>query len=205
MSSSALQRALSSELPPQTRFDEASGRTDRSVGRDGRQAMSLHVSKLRGISFEVRTKLKRHGVTYTDQLLAAAGTPQARQQLAAKSGVEEPTLGWLVRRADLARIKGVGAIFAEMLEMLGVNGVAKLAAPGAEHASCQPRRAQCRRTPRPPCPDAGRGRGLGRASTRPAQFASGRRLTRFQFSAQSALCPRHGAARSGYDTHSSLV
>ena len=155
MSSSALQRALPSELPPQTRLEETSGRTDRNLGRDGRQAMSLHVSKLRGISFEVRTKLKRHGVTYTDQLLAAAGTPQARQRLATKSGVEEPTLGWLVRRADLARIKGVGAIFAEMLEMLGVNGVAKLARqePSTLHANLAALNAAERLARRAPTPE----------------------------------------------------
>ncbi len=155
MSSSVLQRALSSEPLPQGRYEETRGRADRSVGPNGRQAMSLHVSKLRGISFEVRTKLKRHGVTYTDQLLAAAGTPQSRRQLAAKSGVEEPTLSWLVRRADLARIKGVGAIFAEMLEMLGVNGVAKLAAqePHTLHANLAALNAAERLARRAPTPE----------------------------------------------------
>lgn len=90
-------------------------------------AMTLHVSKLRGISFEVRAKLKRYGVTYTHQLLAAAGAAGQRRQFAARSGIEEETLGRLTRRADLARIKGVGAIFADMLELLGVDRVGTLA------------------------------------------------------------------------------
>jgi predicted flap endonuclease-1-like 5' DNA nuclease len=90
-------------------------------------AMTLHVSKLRGISFDVRAKLKRYGVTYTHQLLAAAGSAAQRRQFAAQSGIEEETLGRLTRRADLARIKGVGAIFADMLELLGVDRVGTLA------------------------------------------------------------------------------
>jgi predicted flap endonuclease-1-like 5' DNA nuclease len=103
---------------------------ERSLDGD-RQApgrpMSLHVSKLRGISNQVRNQLKRHGVTYTHQLLEAAGRRQRRRELAARSGIEEATLLRLTCRADLARIKGVGAIFADMLELTGVDRVSSLA------------------------------------------------------------------------------
>lgn len=91
------------------------------------RSMSLHVSKLRGISFDVRAKLKRNGVTYTHQLLAAAGQPDKRHQFSETSGIEETTLARLTCRADLARIKGIGAIFADMLELLSVDRVAELA------------------------------------------------------------------------------
>ena len=90
-------------------------------------AMSLHVSKLRGISLEVRRKLKRQGISYTHQLLREAGSTEQRRSLAERSGIEEMALLRLVRRADLARVKGVGAIFADMLEMIGVEQVAALA------------------------------------------------------------------------------
>ncbi|MGH1480038.1 MAG: DUF4332 domain-containing protein [Geminicoccales bacterium] len=89
--------------------------------------MSLHVSKLRGISFDVRAKLKRNGVTYTHQLLKAAGQPEQRHEFSETSGIEEMTLERLTCRADLARIKGIGAIFADMLELLSVDRVASLA------------------------------------------------------------------------------
>jgi hypothetical protein len=95
--------------------------------KKGDPSMTLHVSKLRGISFDVRAKLKRNGVTYTHQLLAAAGSPKARHLFAEKSGIEEPTLERLTCRADLARIKGIGAIFADMLELLGGDCVITLA------------------------------------------------------------------------------
>ncbi len=98
----------------------------------GDRSMSLHVSKLRGISFDVRAKLKRNGVTYTHQLLSAAGSQDKRQAFSETSGIEELTLTRLTCRADLARIKGIGAIFADMLELLDVDRVAKLAGQDPE-------------------------------------------------------------------------
>lgn len=96
-------------------------------GRHESRAMSLHVSKLRGISLEIRQKLKRQGISYTHQLLHEAGSPEQRRRLAERSRIDEPALLRLVRRADLARVKGVGAIFADMLEMIGVDQVTTLA------------------------------------------------------------------------------
>lgn len=103
-------------------------------GRRG--VMSLHVSKLRGISLETRSKLKHRGITYTRQLLDAAGKPEERARLAHAADIEEAELLRLVRRADLARIKGIGAIFADMLEWVGVHDVGTLArqSPEALHA-----------------------------------------------------------------------
>ena len=113
---------------------EASARhLDGRRQREGSQSMSLHVSKLRGISNEVRNKLKRNGVTYTHQLIEAAGRPESRRELAARSGIEEATLLRLTCRADLARIKGIGAIFADMLELIEVDRVSRL----AEHDPAQ--------------------------------------------------------------------
>jgi predicted flap endonuclease-1-like 5' DNA nuclease len=90
-------------------------------------AMSLHISKLRGMTDRVRARLKRYGITYTDQLLEAAGRTSRRWQLAAGSGIEAALLGRLACRADLTRIKGIGAIFADMLELLGVDRSVRLA------------------------------------------------------------------------------
>jgi predicted flap endonuclease-1-like 5' DNA nuclease len=100
------------------------------------RAMSLHISKLRGITYQVRQRLKRQGITYTHQLIEAARDPRSCRRLAAQSGIEEAMLERLVCRADLARINGVGAIFADMLELLGVDGTLPLARrePAALHA-----------------------------------------------------------------------
>jgi hypothetical protein len=127
-------------LVSSTRGDGASDSAESSVrlldgSRQGQgsQSMSLHVSKLRGISNEVRNKLKRNGVTYTHQLIEAAGRLENRRELAVRSGIEEATLLRLTCRADLARIKGVGAIFADMLELIEVDRVSRL----AEHDPAQ--------------------------------------------------------------------
>jgi len=105
----------------------AGTRSPDGVSQTGRRSISLHVSKLRGINVPMRNRLKRHGITYTHQLLAAAGRRERRGELAARSGVDEADLLRLTCRADLARIKGIGAIFADMLELVGIDRVATLA------------------------------------------------------------------------------
>jgi predicted flap endonuclease-1-like 5' DNA nuclease len=117
----------SREHPSGARSSETLG--DEAVLDSGRapREMSLHVSKLRGISLDIRNRLKRQGISYTHQLLREAGGAEQRRRLAARGQIDEVALGRLVRRADLARVKGVGAIFADMLEMIGVDEVATLA------------------------------------------------------------------------------
>ena len=130
------------ETHDQAVFDQAAASPEpgaaggRAPEADGAGAMSLHVSKLRGISLDVRIKLKRQGVSYTHQLLREAGSAEQCRRLAARSRIDEATLQQLVRRADLARIKGIGAIFADMLEMIGIHQVTSLAEqdPSALHA-----------------------------------------------------------------------
>ena len=124
-------------------------------GSDETGAMYLHVSKLRGISLDVRIKLKRQGVSYTHQLLREAGSAERCRRLAARSRIEEATLARLVRRADLARVKGIGAIFADMLEMIGVDQVADLAKqdPARLHARLHEFNAVERLARRSPTPE----------------------------------------------------
>ena len=62
-----------------------------------------------------------------DKLLAAAATPADRKALAAKLGVDEKEVLELANRADLARIKGVGKVYSDLLEWAGVDTVAELA------------------------------------------------------------------------------
>jgi predicted flap endonuclease-1-like 5' DNA nuclease len=134
-----------------TNVEAAAGRGSQSDA----DAMSLHVSKLRGISLDVRIKLKRQGVSYTHQLLREAGTAERCHRLAARSGIDETILTRLVRRADLARVKGIGAIFADMLEMIGVDQVALLARQDSRalHARLHELNAAERLARRSPTPD----------------------------------------------------
>ena len=109
----------------------------RGTGGGGEPAVSLHISKLRGVGPEVRARLKVGGITYAEQLLHAAATPDRRRELHRATGLDPAVIARLARRADLSRIKGIGAVFADMLERIGVDHVEALRAvdsPARLHA-----------------------------------------------------------------------
>ena len=87
----------------------------------------LPISKLRGVPAAARVKLKRQRITTCAQLLAAAAAAPERAALAVSTGVEPAILQLLVRRADLARIRGIGTVFGLMLEEVGVHDIEQLA------------------------------------------------------------------------------
>ena len=95
--------------------------------------MKLAIRELKGMSAELEAKLKQHGIGNSDQLLDAALTPPARQELAKATGVEAPVILELANRADLARVKGIGGVFSDLLEQAGVDSVKELANRRPDH------------------------------------------------------------------------
>jgi predicted flap endonuclease-1-like 5' DNA nuclease len=89
--------------------------------------MATLIGKLRGLSYELEIKLRERGIRTSDQLLDAARTPAGRKELAAYAGVEARAILELVNRADLARVKGIGGVFSDLLEHAGVDTVEELA------------------------------------------------------------------------------
>lgn len=89
--------------------------------------MTISIKELRGISADLADKLKQEGLHDPDQFLEAAATPAGRKKLAAACGVSERVILELANRADLARIKGVAGVFADLLEHAGVDTVKELA------------------------------------------------------------------------------
>lgn len=116
---------------------------------------SLPLSKLRGLSTPLRVALKACRITNCAQLLAAAAPGEARRRFCADTGLDEAVLLSLVRRADMARVKGVGAVFGMMLEELGIVDVPLLAAakPAGLHARLRSYNAQERIARRSPTPE----------------------------------------------------
>ena len=104
---------------------ELSGLQDSPL-RGGRYALPL--SKLHSVPYRGRLALKVHRITTCEQLLAVAGSRTGRAELALLARLEPGQLEDLVRRADMARVKGVGVVFSQMLEELGIRDVAALAA-----------------------------------------------------------------------------
>ncbi len=85
------------------------------------------LSDIEGIGKKYAAKLQAAGVGSLDSLLAAGGAKKGRKDIAQKTGLSEKLiLGW-VNRADLARVKGIGTQYADLLECAGVDTVPELA------------------------------------------------------------------------------
>lgn len=88
---------------------------------------------IEGIGAVFAEKLQAAGIKTQEQLLEKGATKAERTKLAAATGISEKhILGW-VNRADLARIKGVGEEFSDLLEHSGVDTVMELAQRNAEN------------------------------------------------------------------------
>lgn len=89
--------------------------------------MAVPIGKLKGISTELEARLKERGIYDSDQLLEAARTPSGRQTLAEYTGVESRVILELVSQADRARVQGIGRVFSDLLEQVGVDTAGELA------------------------------------------------------------------------------
>ena len=88
--------------------------------------MSLTLGELRGITDAVLNALKGQGISDGESLLEAAKAPSDRKSLASASGVDAKTILELANRADLARIKGIGRVYSDLMEEAGVDTVVEL-------------------------------------------------------------------------------
>lgn len=93
--------------------------------------MSLPTAELFGarndVSEELSAKLAAAGLSNSDQVLAATAQPKDREALATQLGIDVKEVLEMANRADLARIKGVGKVYSDLLEEAGVDTVAELA------------------------------------------------------------------------------
>ena len=89
--------------------------------------MSLTLGELKGINDALINLLKAQGLVDSDTLLEATRTPAGRKELADVIGVDKATILELANRADLARIKGIGRVYSDLMEEAGVDTVKELA------------------------------------------------------------------------------
>jgi len=85
------------------------------------------VIRIEGIGAVYSEKLKEIGVATVEALLERGSTREGRGKLALDSGISETLILRWVNHADLFRIKGVEAQYAELLEASGVDSVPELA------------------------------------------------------------------------------
>jgi len=89
--------------------------------------MAKKLMEIEGVGSAYATKLEEAGVKSQEDLLQAGATPKGRKDLEAKTGISgKLILGW-INRADLARVKGIGEEYADLLELAGVDTVPELA------------------------------------------------------------------------------
>ena len=88
--------------------------------------MPYGVRKIGGVGPAVAAKLAKAGIPTTDGLLASCRDRRERRLLSERTGLPERQIQRFVNRADLMRIRGVGADFAELLVASGVRTVREL-------------------------------------------------------------------------------
>lgn len=81
---------------------------------------------IEGIGEAHAKKLIEAGIPTLERLLEAGCDPKGRKSLAEKTGISDNLILEWVNRADLARIKGVGSEYADLLEAAGVDTVVEL-------------------------------------------------------------------------------
>ena len=91
------------------------------------------LSLIEGIGEAYEAKLKEAGVASVEELLVTCASKKGRASLAEKTGISEKLILKWANHADLARIKGIGGEYAELLEAAGVDTVPELAQRKAEN------------------------------------------------------------------------
>lgn len=86
-----------------------------------------------GIGAVYAQKLASIGIKTTNKLLKMGATPQDREALAEKTGIDGGLLLEWINHADLFRIKGVGEEYSDLLEEAGVDTVPELAQRNPEN------------------------------------------------------------------------
>ncbi len=82
--------------------------------------------EIEGVGPAFAAKLEAAGVKDTDALLSMGGTAKGRKELAVKADISEALILKWVNRVDLARIKGIGSQYSDLLEASGVDTVVEL-------------------------------------------------------------------------------
>lgn len=83
--------------------------------------------KIEGIGKAYARSLQKSDVGSTRSLLRKGATSEGRKAIARESGISSKLILKWINHADLFRIKGVGAEYADLLEAAGVDTVPELA------------------------------------------------------------------------------
>ena len=85
------------------------------------------ITDIEGIGEVYAKKLANKGINTTEALLEKCASPSGRKTLADETEISGQLILKWANRADLARIKGIGSEYADLLEASGVDTVPDLA------------------------------------------------------------------------------
>ena len=85
------------------------------------------IADIEGIGEVYANKLAEKGITTTEALLKKCATLAGRKSIASLTELSGKLILKWANRADLARIKGIGSEYADLLEAAGVDTVPDLA------------------------------------------------------------------------------
>ncbi len=88
---------------------------------------------IEGIGPTYADKLRAAGVGSQKKLLETGATPAGRRRLEKDTGVSGKLILKWINRADLARVRGIGEEYADLLEVAGVDTVPELARRNAKN------------------------------------------------------------------------
>lgn len=95
--------------------------------------MATALDVIEGIGDTYMDKLKEIGIESCESLLEKGASPTGRKEIEEQSGIGHAFVLKWINRADLARIKGIGGEYADLLECAGVDSVPELAQRNAEN------------------------------------------------------------------------
>ncbi len=96
-------------------------------------AQPKKLADIEGIGPAYQQKLETASINTPQQLYDAASARKGRDKLAEKSGISATLLLKWVNRYDLARVKGIGTQYADLLEAAGVDSPKELARRNADN------------------------------------------------------------------------
>ncbi|MDF2182264.1 DUF4332 domain-containing protein [Neptuniibacter sp. CAU 1671] len=91
------------------------------------------LAEIEGIGETYAGKLEAIGINTQEQLLSEGSTPSGRKKITDESGLSDKLVLKWINRADLARVKGIGSEYADLLEVAGVDTVPELAQRNAKN------------------------------------------------------------------------
>lgn len=91
------------------------------------------IADIEGIGEVYAKTLADKGITTTEALLEKCASPSGRKKLAEETELSGKLILKWANRADLARVKGIGSEYADLLEAAGVDTVPDLARRNANN------------------------------------------------------------------------